>query len=107
MEVQLHPPMPTRPCRFCLSLQRDSVFADFAVDPDGYVFALRVSFDGFGCCHVPTDVGRMNARDSELLLNMVARDSIDASAVAQVLRTYFQEIRHALWEDALVRHHLL
>jgi hypothetical protein len=50
MDIALYPPMlPTRPCRFCLSLQGASVFADFDVDADGRVFAVRVSFDGYGC----------------------------------------------------------
>ena len=35
INAETYPPMlPTRPCRFCLSLQHDSVFADFDVDGD-------------------------------------------------------------------------
>lgn len=107
MEVALYPPMlPSRPCRFCLSLQGDSVFADFDVDSDGRVFAVRVSFDGYGCCHAPADIGRMNAHDSEALLSMVKRGSIDATA-SEVLRAYFRENRDALWSDALAHHGLI
>jgi hypothetical protein len=107
MEVALHPPMlPTRPCRFCLSLQGGSVFADFDVDADGLVFALRVSFDGYGCCHAPADVGRMSAHDSDLLLAMVKAGSIDVGA-ADVLRAYFQQNRDAFWSDALTSHGLI
>lgn len=107
MDIALYPPMlPSRPCHFCLSLQRDSVFADFDVDPDGRVFAVRVSFDGYGCCHAPADVGRMSVRDSEALLAMVEQGSVPAGA-AQVLRSYFQKNRDALWADALEHHDLL
>ena len=38
----------TRPCTFTLALCEDSVFADFDVDPDGFISLLRVSFDGYG-----------------------------------------------------------
>ena len=38
----------TRPCTFTLALGEGSVFADFDVDPDGFVSLLRVSFDGYG-----------------------------------------------------------
>ena len=108
MEIELYPPMlPSRPCRFCLTLQGGSVFADFDVDPDGRVFAVRVSFDGYGCCTAPADVGRMNARDSEALLAMVQRGSVDATLAAPLLRRYFQEIRDALWSEALEDHGLL
>jgi len=69
MEIEFFPPMlPSRPCRFCLSLQGGSVFSDFDVDPDGRVFAVRVSFDGYGCCDALAGIGRMSILDSESLL---------------------------------------
>jgi hypothetical protein len=107
VEIELYPPMlPTRPCRFCLSLQGGSVFADFDVDPDGRVFAVRVSFDGYGCCHAPAGVGRMNLHDSDALLAMVKQGSINAAA-AVVLRAYFQQNRDVFWSDALTDHGLI
>lgn len=107
MDIALYPPMPARPCRFCLSLQGGSVFADFDVDPDGSVFAVRVSFDGYGCCRAPINIGRMSARDSKALLAMVEEGSIDAAVAAEALRAYLQHNRHALWSDALAHHGLL
>ena len=107
VEIALYPPMlPSRPCRFCLSLQGGSVFADFDVDPDGRVFAVRVSFDGYGCCNAPADVGRMKMHDSDALLAMVKQGSLSAAA-ADLLRTYFQQNREALWSDALEEHGLV
>jgi hypothetical protein len=107
MDVALYPPMrPTRPCRFCLSLQGGSVFADFDVDPDGRVFAVRVSFDGYGCCPAPADVGRMSGPDSEALLAMVEQGELDPLA-GDLLRAYFREHRDAFWSDALSHHDLL
>jgi hypothetical protein len=105
MEISLYPSMPTRPCKFCLSLQDGSVFADFDVAPDGRVYAVRVSFDGYGCCDA-IGIGRMSAADSELLLAMVKKGSFDGSA-ASILRTYFQQNRDSLWRDALEEHDLL
>ena len=107
MDIELYPPMlPSRPCRFCLCLQGGSVFADFDVDPDGRVFAVRVSFDGYGCCDAPAEVGRMTVRDSEALLAMVQQGLVHAAA-AQALRAYFQQNRDAFWRDALTHHGLL
>ena len=107
MEVDLYPPMlPSRPCHFCLSLQGGSVFADFDVTADGRVFAVRVSFDGYGCCTAPADIGRMDTHDSAALLAMVGRGSIDATG-ADVLRAYFRQNRDALWSDALEEHGLI
>jgi hypothetical protein len=107
MEVALFPPMlPTRPCCFCLSLQGGSVFADFDVDADGRVFAVRISYDRYGCCNAPADIGRMKMDDSDALLAMVKHGSIDAAA-ADILRAYFQHNRDALWSDALAHHGLV
>jgi hypothetical protein len=107
MDIELYPPMlPSRPCHFCLSLQGGSVFADFDVDPDGRIFVVRISFDGYGCCRAPAEVGRMGVRDSEVLLAMVQQGSVDA-AVARALRAYFRQNRDAFWSDALAHHSLL
>jgi len=80
------------------------VFADFDVDTDGRVFAVRVSFDGYGCCRL-AEVGRMSARDSEALLAMVERGVLDDAA--PILRAYFQANRDVIWSDALEEHGLV
>ena len=99
MEVALYPPMlPTRPCRFCLSLQGGSVFADFDVDPDGRVYLVRVSFDGYGCCRAPDGIGRMNGPDSDALLAMVEQGEVGPEA-ERVLCAYFQQHRDVLWRS--------
>ena len=107
MSISLYPPMPTRPCRFCLCLQDGAVFADFDVDAQGRVFAVRVSFDGYGCCTTPESVGRMTAQDSQALLAMVAAGLLDVDAADRVLSQYFEENRQVIWEDALRDHGLL
>jgi hypothetical protein len=82
------------------------VFADFDVDTDGAVFAVRISFDGYGCCTTPATIGRMDAADSATLLAMVEEGAISPSA-APILRAYFHHNRDAIWSDALVEHGLV
>ncbi len=104
IEIDIYPPMHGRACRFCLCLQGGSVFADFDVDPDGRVFAVRVSFDGYGCC-TPVEIGRMTDEDSEALLAMVATAAmVDAGPI---LRAYFRANRDAFWAGALEDHGLV
>jgi len=103
MELELYPPF--RACRFCISFQGGSVFGDFDVDPDGRVFAVRVSFDGYGCCDAP-EIGRMSMDASTALLAQVSEGSLDATA-ADRLRTYFRQNRDVLWSDALEEHGLV
>jgi len=99
--------MPSRPCSFCLSLQAGSVFADFDTDAIGIISLLRISFDGFGCCHAAESVTKMSAEDSRLLLNGIARGELASLEVEEVLRRYFRANKDVIWSDALAKHDLL
>lgn len=103
--VRVFPKVESRPCRFCLSLQDDSVFADFDVDEGGQVFLLRISFDGYGCCS--GDFRKMNFDDSRLLIDSVERSVVQDPKIEVVLRTYFEENAGVIWNDALATHELL
>jgi hypothetical protein len=105
LEVQVYRPMPSRSCRFCLSLQGGSVFADFEVDEGGLAFLRRISFDGYGCCD--GDFKKMNAEDSRLLIESVERGSVDGPVIPELLRRYLGENTDAIWSDALASHELL
>jgi hypothetical protein len=107
MDIELWEAMPSRPCRICFSLQEGAVFADFDVDSDQRLYLVCISFDGYGCCRAPADVGRMRQEDSSLLLGMAERGAIEPSAVEPILRGYFAENEARLWCDALREHGLV
>lgn len=104
--VETFPVMPTRPCSFCLSLQGGSVLADFDTDDTGTVSIRRISFDGYGCCHVKSAT-RMSAGDSRLLLEAIACGELESVQVEEVLRRYFRRSKDVIWSDALAEHDLL
>ena len=97
--------VPSRPCRFCLSLQDDGVFADFDVDEKGHVFLRRISFDGYGCCS--GEFKKMALGDSRILIDSVARGAVQDPRIEIVLRTYFEDNAAVIWSDALASHDLL
>ena len=99
--------MPTRPCRFCLALQDDSVFADFDLDSDKRIYLCRISYDGYGCCHCDVASTRMNAPDSALFVAAVEKNEIQNTEVERLLIRYFYQNRKAIWIDALANHGLL
>lgn len=103
--VRVFPKMESRPCRFCLSLQDDSVFADFDVDEEGHAFLRRISFDGYGCCS--GEFRKMALDDSRLLIDSVQRGAVQDPKIEVVLRTYFEENAGVIWDDALATHELL
>ena len=83
------------------------MFADFDLDYFGIVALRSISFDGFGCCRVQRLTTRLNARDSQLLLESVACHQLDTIAVEELLRRYFRENTGVIWSDALLKHDLL
>ncbi len=98
---------PSRPCRFCLNLQGDSVFADFDVDIDERVFLVRISFDGYGCCTPDENIQKMSRVDSRTLIDLIEADDVNCDEVRGILRRYFQENRDCIWQDALEKHGLV
>jgi len=97
--------MPTRPCRFCLGMQDDGVFADFDADDEGAVFLRRISFDGYGCCS--GEFQKMSVDDSRSLLSAVERGLVETREIETLLRSYFRENAGVIWDDALMTHALL
>jgi hypothetical protein len=107
ISIRIASTMPTRPCRFCLALQDDSVFADFDIDTDKRVYLCRISFDGYGCCHCEKSSTRMNLLDSAFLMAGVEKNELYNIEIEKVLIRYFHENRKAIWIDALANHGLL
>ena len=98
---------PTRPCRYCLSLQDGSGFADFDVDTNDQLFLVRISFDGFGCCRISDSTRTMSIEDSTRLIRWLESDDLSNDAVTAILTQYFEANSDIIWRDALVTHGLL
>lgn len=99
----------TRPCTFTLALDEGSVFADFDVDPDGYISLLRVSFDGYGAWQ-PADgqsTTVMEAQDAAALQQARNEGTLNSDEVRALLRRYFNANRATIWSDALAEYGLL
>ncbi len=105
ISIHVYEMVDSRPCHFCLSLQEGSVFADFDIDDEGCVFLLRISFDGYGCCH--GEFRKMALDDSLFLIDSVERGTVQDPKIEVVLRTYFKENADVIWSDALADHELL
>lgn len=109
MQVRTSPIIPTRPCRHCLSLQNDSVFADFDADENGQLYLLRISFDGYGCCYPEWSSApvKMSVAVSRRLLHLVEAEDPGHPDVGSILSSYFVECGGAVWTDALREHDLI
>lgn len=101
--------MPTRPCRYCLALQDDSVFADFNVDEIGCLYLVRISFDGYGCCSLDSKIkiGRIEKFKSDSLIMQIEANDFENPEASKILKEYFRDNMESLWEDALKDHDLI
>lgn len=101
--------MPTRPCRYCLALQDDSVFADFDIDENSCLFLVRISFDGYGCCNLDSksEIGKIDKENSLRLIKHIEANSFENLETNQIIIEYFRENKSILWEDALKEHKLI
>jgi len=106
MDIRKSEPMPTRPCKYCLALQDDSVFADFQMDEYGCLYLVRISYDGFGCCTPKISIGKIDAINSLHLITAIESDNF-TTKVNEILRSYFHTNKDELWEDALLEHKLI
>lgn len=111
MEIHIRSfkPMLNRPCRYCLALQDDSVFADFDVDQNGSLYLVRISFDGYGCCTPDSkvEVGRIEVAISKRLIFQIEASNFEGVEASKMLSEYFYENKQLLWEDALLEHGLI
>ncbi|MFK8012152.1 MAG: hypothetical protein AB8B80_08945 [Marinicellaceae bacterium] len=99
--------MPTRPFKFCLALQEDSVFTDFDMNHNGCLYLVRISFDGYGCCHPESEVGKIDNETSKRLIKIIENDKFSTSEASKILSKYFKENKAKLWEYALVDHDII
>ncbi len=107
MLVRKSEPMPSRPCDFSIALQDDSVFADFEISNNGCLLLVRISFDGYGCCHPEKSIGEIDAESSKTLISSVKSSYIELPEISEILSGYFRGNKSSLWEDALQYHRLM
>lgn len=96
-----------RPCRYCLGLQDDSVFADFDLDSEGRIFLARISFDGYGCCETAEGIRPMSLNISNRLMHLVETNDVRSLELSTILAQYFRENSGVIWAEALETHNLL
>lgn len=109
MNIRKFEPMETRPCHYCLALQDDSVFADFDINENENLFLVRISFDGYGCCHPSSKIriGEINKKQSKRLIKLIESEEFKTTEASEIISNYLTENKSALWEDALIKHGLI
>ena len=90
-------------------MQGDSVFADFEVDENNCLYVVRISYDGYGCCHPEKNKqpGVIDPESSRQLIELIEGNELGNPEATAILRGYFKENKESLWEEALEEHGLV
>ncbi|QYJ83027.1 hypothetical protein [Shewanella aegiceratis] len=107
MDIRNSETISTHPCRYSLVLQDASIFVDFDVNPNGCLYLVRISFDGYGCCEPKAEVKEMDTVSSEILKAQIENNSFQSPEIRDVLSNYFCENKSVLWEEALLEYELI
>jgi len=108
LEIRTSEPMKSRPCKYSLTMQDDSVIADFDMGGDT-LFLVRISFDGYGCCNPTPDAGlsRFSKQQSVRLIKAINANTFTEVDVQELLKAYLTENSNDLWPDSLKHHNLI
>ncbi|WP_341237061.1 hypothetical protein [uncultured Limnobacter sp.] len=107
MEIRKSEPMQTRPCKYCLAFQDDSVFADFNINQAGCLYLVRISFDGYCCCTPEIGIGVIETKSSKILISAIESNNLNSPQASDILRSYFLANKDFIWEDSLLEHKLI
>jgi hypothetical protein len=107
MDIRKYEPISTRPCKYCLAFQDDSVFSDFNINQAGCLYLVRISFDGYGCCTPEIGIGFIEVISSKSLISAIESNSLKSLQASKILSNYFLENRSFLWEEALLEYKLI
>ena len=109
IQIRSFDPMPTRPCRYCLAMQDDSVFVDFDIDDNGCLYIIRISYDGYGCCHPKNNgtLGVMGGETTKHFIKLIEGNDLNKTEASTILSQHLKQNKEVIWEDALRDHGLI
>jgi hypothetical protein len=97
----------SRPAHFYLAYYGGSVYLDFDKCADECVCLKRISFDGYGCCHLKEGVVSMNKTDSLVFKEMMSIGISDQGKLMDIVKQTIADNKDLLWKEALEEYHLL
>jgi len=108
MQIRRFDEMPTsRPSRYCLGLQNDSVFADFNVDAEGRIYLQRISFDGWGCYGTADESTRMSSDRSKRFIQLAELNKVETEEFEALFTEYLIANIGVIRKEPLIQHRLI
>lgn len=98
----------SRKADYYLAYCDDSVFIDFDDYNSDQIVIIRISFDGYGCCNIPSDKVLPVSKEHSLLFKMMFNsEEIDQDKLKQIITCTLKMNIELIWEDALNKYELI
>lgn len=97
----------TRSAHYYLSCLNSSVFIDFDRLADDRITLIRISFDGFGCCHLDQPTTPLSSKDSQEFIQEIEKEELNQEAITRLVKQAIRLNQRLIWSDALEKYQLI
>lgn len=98
----------SRKADYYLACCDDSVFIDFDDYDSDQIVIVRISFDGYGCCNIPSDKVLPVSKEHSLLFKLMFNSKeIEQDRLKQIIACTLKMNIGLIWEDALNEYELI
>lgn len=84
-----------------------AVFLDFNQLDNGCIYLKRISFDGYGCCELTSNIAALNKIESAEFKKIQENDLLDQSGLTTIVKKAITLNKRLIWENALNEYQLL
>ena len=96
----------SRPADYCLGYMDGSVFIDFNNLDNGCIYLKRISFDGYGCCELTSNIAALNKVESDDFKKIYENNLFDQSGLTTIVKKAIALNKSLIWADALNEYQL-
>lgn len=97
----------SRTAKYHLGCKGGAVFIDLDINDEKLICLKRISFDGYGCCELQSEVVPMNESDSRCFKNLMNTKIYNQVKLSQIITRTILNNKGFIWEDALKEYGLL
>ena len=97
----------SRKADFYLGCLDGCVFIDFNITSDKLISLCRISFDGYGCCNLPSNANLLNFEKSKRFIEELTKVELDQENLTPLVREIININKEYIWTDALDEYKLI
>jgi hypothetical protein len=96
----------SRKADYYLGCHGGSVFLDFNRSNENLISLCRISFDGYGCCHLGPNTTPLDSGLSQEFVAEMSADRLNQEKITRLVLHLIKLNKDTIWNDALEKYHL-